>query len=183
MRATALLIRAKMLLAKKKLASFPKENIKPASSAPVADSIITPLRETMHNPDFGSPSTSGYSSARSEAVGNFSSSFQDTMDFQDRPPALIRRFACWNAWILNSHKIFQHLRDQVERSITCLKSTISSPQLTRRANWHLTRKKTSSTTNLSTTQMTLNCRALSSPTVREQKRSPIIFFLKNHIWP
>lgn len=94
MRATALLIRAKMLLAKKKLASFPKENIKPAFSAPVADSIITPLREIMHNPDFGSPSTSGYSSARSEAVGSCSSSFQDTIDFQDRPPALIRRFAC-----------------------------------------------------------------------------------------
>jgi hypothetical protein len=93
MRTTALLIKAKMILAKKKLANFPKKNVKPIIS--VSESInntFTPQREMMHNPDFRSPSTSGYSSARSDAVGSFTNSFQDNVDFADRPPALMRRF-------------------------------------------------------------------------------------------
>lgn len=97
MRATALLIRAKMILAKKKLASFPKENVKPvisASNNESTNSTYTPQREMVHNTDFGSsPSTSGYSSARSEVVNSFTNSFQDNVDFADRPPALMRRLA------------------------------------------------------------------------------------------
>jgi hypothetical protein len=96
MRAAALLIRAKIILAKKKLANFPKENVKPVTSASIiesSNSTYTPQRETVHNADFGSPSTSGYSSARSDAVSSFTSSFQDNVDFADRPPALIRMIA------------------------------------------------------------------------------------------
>jgi len=103
MRATALLIRAKMILAKKKLANFPKENVKPPVSASIVESsntIYTPQRETVHNTDFESPSTSGYSSARSDAVSSFTSSFQDNVDFADRPPTLMRKIACYSLLFL-----------------------------------------------------------------------------------